>query len=106
MLTYYQYFSKVLWRHPPEGNLSQNASILDKSLKITNSRLRSYLPEANGLMTSISISTLRPEQNGLYHIDGVHKCIFLFVKNIVAFFVRISLKFVHKDLINNKSSLI
>ena len=49
-------------------------------------------------------NTLRPRQNGRHFPDDIFKCIF-FIEN-VWIFIKISLKFVPRDPINNNPSLV
>ena len=56
------------------------------------------------VFVQVSFNTLRPRQNGRHFPDDIFKCIF-FNENICNF-IKISLKFVPKDPINNIPSLV
>ena len=54
--------------------------------------------------TASSFNTLRPRQNGRHFVDDIFKCIFLNENVWIA--IKISLKFVPKDSINNIPALV
>ena len=64
-------------------------------------------PEDGGstnCITSVTLNTLRPRQNGSHFPDDIFKCIFLNKNELIS--IKIPLKFAPKGLINNIPSLV
>ena len=57
-----------------------------------------------GILMNASINTLRPRQNGRHFADDIFKCIFL--NENVWIPIKVSLKFVPKDPINNIPAMV
>ena len=76
----------------------------DKFHQIPNSIELSSAGWMLGLWRQLTFNTMRPRQNGRHFSDDIFKCVFLNEKLWIA--IRISLKFVPKDPINNIPALV
>ena len=87
---------------------TQNAGILVAlvyNCNLSNMIILQYMGCCNwGYPSETHLNTLRPRQNGRHFADDIFKCIFL--NENVRIAIKISLKFVPKDPINNIPALV
>ena len=74
------------------------------SLHITSKYQACFMTNYWNTESVDGFNTLRPRQNGRHFADDIFKCIFLNENSRIS--IKISLKFVHKDPINNIPALV
>ena len=95
---------------PHKGPVMQTLHVIAWTSGWTNSPVASYLRCHGAFITVMTsfwlcfFNTLKPKQNGQYFADNIFKCIFL--NENVRIAINISVKFVHKDRINNIPALV